>query len=107
MTLLDRLSSIVGDSHVLTGADVSIRSTDWGDNLPCQARAIVRPGSTVEVSSILSLCYESEQSIVPAGGRTGLVGGTDAATDDIVLSLERMTTIESVNSVNRTIAVEA
>jgi FAD/FMN-containing dehydrogenase len=73
----------------------------------CQAKAIVRPGSTEEVSKVLKLCHAEGQTIVTHGGLTGLVGGARAFKDDIVLSLERMNGIEAVDIVNRTVTVEA
>jgi FAD/FMN-containing dehydrogenase len=73
----------------------------------CQARAIVRPANTAEVSEVLKLCYATGQGVVAHGGLTGLVGGARAGKDDIVLSLERMKDIEPVDTVNRTLTVEA
>ena len=38
---------------------------------------------------------------------TGLVQGGDTAPDEIILSLERMTAVESIDPVNRTMTVQA
>ena len=105
--LLDRLAALVGPDNVLTGADVAARATSWANHAPCRARAIVRPGSTAEVSQVLALCCAEEQPVVTFGGLTGLVGGCEAGPGEIGLSLERMHRIESVDAVNRTMTVQA
>jgi FAD/FMN-containing dehydrogenase len=107
MSLLDTLATIVGPSHVLTGADVSARSVSWGDHSPCRAKVIVRPGSTDEVSRVLAACHAARQPVVTFGGLTGLVQGCVAGPDEVALSLERMQRIVDVDPVGRTMTVEA
>ena len=55
MALLETLMETVGPDHVLTGERVNARAVGWADHSPCRARAIVRPGSTDEVSVIDSI----------------------------------------------------
>lgn len=69
--------------------------------------AVVRPANTDEVSEVLKICHRNNQAIVTHGGITGLVGGAIAAPDELVLSLERMNTMEPVDTANRTVTVEA
>ena len=104
---IEKLTSIVGPNGVLTGDDVSNRPESWPPMGGCQARAIIRPADTKEVSAVLQACHEQGQSVVTHGGVTGLVGGARTAPDDIVVSLERMHGMESVDTVNRTMTVEA
>ena len=66
--LIERLSAIVGDANVLTGDQVSSRAVGWADRSPCQAMAIVRPGSTDEVSRVLAECHVHSQPVVLFGG---------------------------------------
>lgn len=105
--LIEKLQQIVGPKGVLTGDDVSGRPESWPPMGGCQARAIVRPADTQEISAILKLCNEQGQPVVVHGGVTGLVGGAKADPNDIVVSLERMTGLEPVDTVNRTVTVEA
>jgi len=107
MSLLEALIAIVGPGHVLTGGDVTARAVSWADRSPCRARAIVRPGSTGEVSRVLAACHAARQPVVTFGGLTGLVQGCVAGPDEIALSLERMHRIEAVDAVDRTMTVEA
>ena len=100
--LLEKLTAIVGDANVLTGEQVRSRAVGWADHSPCQARAIVRPGSTDEVSRVLAACHAAGQPVVLFGGLTGLVRGCVAGEHEIALSLERMHRIESIDPVGRT-----
>ena len=55
----------------------------------------------------MTLCHAAQQSVVPLGGNTGLVDGTISTTDDILLSLERMRSIEATNTTDCTMQVQA
>ena len=105
--LLNQVQEIVGPSGMLLGEDVASRSDSWPPMGGCQAKAIIRPASTEEVSKILKLCHAAGQAVVTHGGLTGLVGGARADKDDIVISLERMNHIEPVDTINRTVTLEA
>jgi len=105
--LLEAFQNIVGTNGVLTGQDVTSRSDSWPPMGGCQAKAIIRPASTQEVSEVLKLCHQRGQPVVTHGGMTGLVRGAIAAPDEIALSLERMNGMEPVDTVNRTVTVQA
>lgn len=105
--LIKAISNVVGASGVLTGDDVTSRPASWLRNDPCKGQAIVRPASTAEVSAVLRLCHDSSQPVVPLGGNTGLVDGTVATDNDILLSLERMNKIEALDTAGCTMTVQA
>jgi FAD/FMN-containing dehydrogenase len=69
----------------------------------------VRPRSTEQVSRVVALASEAGVSIVPQGGNTDLAGASVPLPngDNLVLSLERMNRIRSVDAANYTITVEA
>jgi FAD/FMN-containing dehydrogenase len=103
--LLDALAAIVGSSHVLTGSEVSSRQAGGLKPTPLAAGALVRPADTVETSAVMKLCYSQGVAVVPSGGNTGLVGGTQAGPSEIALSVERMRNVESVDISNRAMTV--
>jgi FAD/FMN-containing dehydrogenase len=105
--LLADIAAIVGADGVLTGADVRARPDTCPPVGACQARAIVRPRSTQEVSAVLQLCHALAQPVVTHGGLTGLVRGAQASGGEIVVSMERMRRLEAVDTLNRTVLVEA
>jgi FAD/FMN-containing dehydrogenase len=104
--LLTDLRAAVGEQALLTGDRLRDRaySKDVGEVL---ATALVRPRSTAEVSNVLCLCHARGQPVVPHGGLTGLVYGASAKENELVLSLEAMNRIESVDVGGRTMRVEA
>ncbi len=105
--LLDQIAAIVGPKGLLTGEDVAMRAADWMGLSKCQAKAVVRPASTQELSEVMKLCHAAGQVVVPVGGMTGLVHGTDSRPSDIQVSLERMRAITAIDPVGRTMTVEA
>ncbi|MFQ5562240.1 MAG: FAD-binding oxidoreductase [Parvularculaceae bacterium] len=105
--LLEDIRSVVGENGIITGEAVHERPADWLGRTNCTARALVRPASTQEVSRVLALCNETGQTVVPAGGLTGLVHGTDAGAGDLVLSLERMSAVEDIDPLGKTMTVQA
>ena len=105
--LLDQIAAIVGPKGLLTGEDVRMRAADWLGLSTCQAKAVVRPASTAELSQVMALCHAAGQGVVAAGGLTGLVHGADCTADDIQISLERMRSVETVDPVGRTMTVHA
>lgn len=104
--LLERLRAIVGDGGVLTGEDVSSRYPGYFMKR-IEADAIVRPRTTDEVAAILKTCNEAGQPVVVQGGMSGWVRATQTQQGEIILSMERMAQIESIDPVNRTATVQA
>ena len=105
--IVEDIFRIVGSKGILTGDAVNERPIDWRGNGSRQAKAIVRPANTQEVAAVLKICNDAKQNIVAIGGLTGLVRGTDSCASDILLSLERMTEIESIDKIGRTAIVQA
>ncbi len=105
--LLNELRSIVGDANVLDQQTVALRASHFWDSSPMQAHALVRPSNTDEVSAVLTACHAAGQPVVTHGGLTGLVDGEKSHNNEIVLSLERMRSIESVDVAGRTMTVQA
>jgi len=105
--IINDIEKVIGARGILLGEDVTSRPDSWPPMGGCQAKAIIRPANTQEVSDVLKLCHAAGQSVVTHGGLTGLVGGARASADDIVLSMERMTGLEPIDVVNRTVTVKA
>jgi FAD/FMN-containing dehydrogenase len=104
--LLADFRTIVGDWGVVTGEPLSSRTYDEFAG-EVRARVLVRPRDTAQVSAVLRLCHSRGQTVVTHGGLSGLVYGTAATVDDVILSLEAMNQIESVDVAGRTMRVQA
>lgn len=106
MDFLSKLASALPDTPILTGPDCAPWVTDWTGAWHGEPMAVIRPASTAEVSQIMAMAHAGNVPVVPAGGRTGLVGGAHAP-DALVVSLDRMNTIRQVTPRTRTAIVEA
>ena len=95
--VVDRLREVVG-AQVIDDPDmVASYTTDWTGRFVGRSMAVVRPGSTEEVAGVVAACRELGVALVPQGGNTGLVGGGVPLHDEVVLSLQRLQTLEPVD----------
>ena len=106
-SLLARLKAALPADALVAGDGLAGRTEDWMHLQPIRARLLLRPASTGEVSAALALCQAAGQPVITHGGLTGLVHGTDTTPADVVLSLERMRKIESIDPLQRVAVVEA
>ena len=104
--MITQLETIVGPSHVLTGKDRGRFLHDWTGQYESDPIAVVRPGSTLEVSAVVKLAHDSGTPIVPVSGNSGLAGGTSGA-GMIMLSLERLNEITEIRADARVAIVGA
>ncbi|MBL8708878.1 MAG: FAD-binding oxidoreductase [Rhodospirillaceae bacterium] len=106
--LIAALRAALGVEAVLTGTEIGERyrsdMSGTGRHLPL---AVLRPNSTEMVATALRLCGAAGAGIVPQGGLTGLAGGANAGSDEIALSLERMSGIEELDPQAATLTVLA
>jgi FAD/FMN-containing dehydrogenase len=96
---IDELCNTLGKGLVLAGADIEPRyHHDMAGKPVPKPRAVVRPKTTEDVSSLLRLCHREKVPVTTQGGMTGLVRGALPNADEIVLSMERMNTVEEVDT---------
>ncbi|MDF1803766.1 FAD-binding oxidoreductase [Thalassovita sp.] len=104
--MIEKLTQIVGTANVLTGQDTAKWSRDWIGSYSYTPMAVVRPGTTSEVSQIVKLANETGTPVVPVSGNTGLAGGAQAE-GAIMLSVDRMNAIREIRPAARIAIVEA
>lgn len=106
--MLRSLAEVVGPTHVVTDPDVLAgRSVDHTGRYRGRASALVRPGSPEQVAEVLRLCRDAGAHVTVQGGRTSLVAGTVPEHDDVLLSTERLHTLDPVDSVERRVRAGA
>lgn len=73
------------------------------------ALAVVRPATVADLSRLVRYCVLHELRIVPQGANTGLVGAStpDDSGEQLLVSLDRLRGIESIDAHNRTAQVLA
>ncbi|SEN28335.1 FAD/FMN-containing dehydrogenase [Pseudorhodobacter antarcticus] len=106
MSLLLDLAAVVGDAHVLTGADRAAHMSDWTGKFTADPVAVVRPGDTAQVAACLRVAAAHGVAVVPVSGRTGLVGGA-MTVGGLMISVERMNAIREIRPDARIAVVEA
>ena len=106
--ILENFRYILGSHGVLSGSDVhSGYHTDWRGVGDVKPDVVLRPKTTAELSQIMSICHAASQPVVVQGGLTGLVVGARPEHGEIVITLERMNKVESVDAKAGTITVQA
>ena len=105
--MIEHLTQLLGEKHVITGDAIAERATSYWDPSPMQALALVYPGNTDEVSAVLKLCNEAKQPVVVIGGNTGGVEGQHSRQEEVVICMDRMNQVEAIDAVNSTITVQA
>ncbi len=106
-SLRQTLQSILGESGLLLGEDVASRATSFRNPAPMVAAGIARPRDTAALSAVMKACHDAGQVVVTHGGTTGLVEGVVARPDQLVVSLERMNRIESIDTTQRVAIAQA
>mgnify|MGYP002397649480 CR=1 FL=1 len=105
-----RLIGIVGAANAITDpADQEPYLREWRGKYVGRTPLVLRPQSAAEVSEILKIANEARIAVVPQAGNTGLVGGQIPSEDgsEIVISLNRMNKIRSIDPSGRTLVAES
>ncbi len=105
-SLADQLIALLGADCVSTSAeDLAVHSTDkwFASALP---EVVVFPGSTAQVSALLSFANEHKIPVTARGAGVGYVGGCVPLRGGIALSLFRMNKIKEINTADGVAVVE-
>jgi alkyldihydroxyacetonephosphate synthase len=115
-----RLVAVVGEQHVLEDRAARVGHAA-GRSYPDLVRlrtgelagapdAVVVPGSTEQVHTLLAACAEARLAVVPFGGGTSVVGGVDPFADGfpavISLDLHRLDRLLAVDRTSLTATLE-
>lgn len=99
------VGAAIGTERIFLGDDRY--ATDWTRRYSTPLCTVVRPSSTDQVAAVVRLAIEHSVALVPQGGNTGLVGGGVPHRGEVVVSLEAMRAIESVDTEARQVTAEA
>ncbi len=108
--LISKFALIVGEKNAIRDhTEMAGYMQEPRDLWHGKSPVIVRPSNTGEVSQILRLANETGTAVVPQSGNTGLVGGQIPfeSGEEVLLSLDRMTNIGTIDAANNTMTVEA
>ena len=102
VALLDKLRSVVGTPHVLTGIDVGPYVLEGRT-----PEAAVFPGSLEEVRAVVEIAATGDVPIVPWGGGTAAAVGMPLPRVGVVLGLTRLAQVIEHEPGDLTVTVEA
>ncbi len=95
---LEGCRQAVGDADVLVDPSMTASyATDWTRRFTGATPAVIRPGSTAEVATVIALARRHAVALVPQGGNTGLVAGGVPLAGEVVVSLARLTALGPVD----------
>lgn len=98
---------ICGEAYVLTDSESAERyGSDETEDLCFPPEAVLKPGSTDEISAILAYCNQHLIPVTPRGGGTGLSGGALPVMGGVVLGMERFNRILQIDELNQQVTVE-
>ena len=98
----DLLINEFGEKKVKTSKDYLDKyGRDWYKGIEAKPCAIVFPEDENDVSNLVKFANKYKHPIVPSGGRTGLNGGATAASNEIVVSSEKLNKIEWLSETNQ------
>jgi glycolate oxidase subunit GlcD len=107
-TIADTFSDLLPTHAILRDiSDLRTYGCDTSKNFTGQASIVLLPDSTEQVQAIVQRCMTYQLPLIPSGGRTGLCGGATAMHGEVVLSLQRMNKILSIDAAGRSVTVEA
>ncbi|MBV1777174.1 FAD-binding oxidoreductase [Burkholderiaceae bacterium DAT-1] len=109
MDFLHRLHALLPADAIITAPDkLASRLQDERKRFHGQTLAAVLPDSAQQTAAVVKLCREFKVAIVPQAGNTGLVGGaTPLAHHSIIICMDRLNRIRSIDAAGYSAIVEA
>lgn len=111
MSTLSKLQQAVGSDVVRAVGDVDLprhlRDFLTAAEDPGVVVGVAYPRNTSEVSQILRICHAEGLPVTPQGGMTGFNGGSVPFVPCLLMSMERMRTIEEIDRAASTMTVQA
>jgi len=111
LTALQPFADIVGPTACLSEPiDIEPYAVDWRGAYEGTPVAVVKPSSTAEVAAVVQQAAAQNLAIVPVGGRTGLCGAAVVQANgpaSVILSMERMNRVRSIDARDFSIVAEA
>ena len=108
--LLAALAPLLPVAAIVTDRDaIAPWETDWRRRFHGTSPALLQPGSTAEVATIVRLAGEQGVALVPQGGNSSMVGGATPPADGsaLILSTRRMNRLRSLDAEGALAVAEA
>jgi glycolate oxidase len=99
-SFVDRCAAIVGPAHVITEAAALVEYGHDALQIGHPADLVLKPANAAEISSIARLCDGDRVPLVVRGAGSGYTGGAVPLRGGVVLSMERLNRILTIDVEN-------
>ena len=104
---IETFKGIVGEPYVFVDQEVLAHyAHDETEDLHFLPDIVLKPSTAEEISAIMKICNEHKIPVTPRGGGTGLSGGALPHMGGVLLSVERMNKIISIDERNLQVITE-
>lgn len=101
-------SVLSDENYVITNElDLDFYNEDWMRKYKGQSKLVLKPKTALQVSEILKYCNDKKLAVVPQGGNTGLVGGSNPIFDEIIISVSNLNKVRSFDNVSGILKCDA
>lgn len=105
--ILSQFKEIVGEAQVLADEEtLAIYGHDETEKLLYIPEVVLKPSSTEQIADIMKICHQHRIPVTPRGAGTGLSGGALPHLGGVVLSLEKLNKILSIDERNLQVITE-
>jgi glycolate oxidase len=105
---LEAFKAIVGEQYVLIDEEaLQHYAHDETEDLHFRPDVILKPRTAEEISEVLKICNRYKIPVTPRGAGTGLSGGALPHLGGVLLSIERLNSIISIDERNLQVITEA
>ncbi|MEM7741852.1 MAG: FAD-binding oxidoreductase [Pseudomonadota bacterium] len=103
---IEAIATIAGPKSIVPEDQHQPHLEEWRGRWTGETPLILAPGSTKELSAIMTACYARDIAVVPQGGNTGLVGA-QVPKGEVLISTKRMRAVRDVSAEGFTMTLEA
>ena len=105
---IEAFQAIVGEKNVFVDEEVlNNYAHDETEDLHYLPDVVIKPGCAEEIGAILKICNKFQIPVTPRGAGTGLSGGALPHLGGVLLSIERLNRVISIDERNLQVTTEA
>lgn len=106
-SFIDSLRNIVGEKNIFIDEENLLHyAHDETEDLIFKPAVVVKPANAKEISAVVKLCNENKIPVTPRAAGTGLSGGALPVFGGVLISVERLNKIISIDELNGFVITE-
>ncbi|QRN41109.1 MAG: FAD-binding protein [Neisseriaceae bacterium] len=96
------------DELILDDIKMATYTIDWRKRYQASCHCVLRPKSLGSLQKIMQIAYDNCITVTPQGGNTSMCGASIPSIENsVIVILERISKIRSLNTLDRTVTAEA